>query len=423
MSANRSLDSESAPRGRSLKTLTISLAIASVLLVLGIASRPRPGENAERLRQDATKAAEQGRWNEAEAILSRVTDPTPADWLLRALVATSLNQPDAAIDFLAKIPPDGPLAARVALVASRAELGRFRARPMEDALHRALRLDPKLAEARRSLIYLYGVQGRRLELLDQFAALAEQGSLSFELVKNWCIAHQEQIQEPDKLKSTLEHFVKNDPDDRWSRLGLARVYRRLGQFDRSRECLAPLPDSDPEARAGRAEVEFDRGNLEEVTALLADGPADHPKLARLRGQVALNRQDGPSALKFFRLSDAAEPNHGETLYGLAQALRIVGDRAAAEPYSRRASAQRAFRDQLTNMTDNHDSKAVFCRRLASECEAAGYLLEARAWYRLAVIADPSDVEAQESVLRLSSTGSRPEGTARPSASANISKTN
>jgi hypothetical protein len=139
--------------------------------------------------------------------------------------------------------------------------------------------------------------------------------------------------------------------------------------------------------------------------------------------VALNRQDGPSAVRFFRLSDAAEPNHGETLYGLAQALRIVGDRAAAEPYARRAAAQRTFRDHLNNLNDNHDSKAVFCCRLASECEAAGYLPEARAWYRLAVIADPSQVQAQEALLRLSSTGSGPDGATRPTASANFSKTN
>ena len=120
---------------------------------------------------------------------------------------------------------------------------------MEEALRRALQLDPKLAEARWSLVYLYGIQGRRPESLEQFAALVDQGPVSFTLVRYWCISHQEQIQEPEESRSTLEQFVKNDPEDRRSRLALARVYRRLGQFDRSRECLAPLPDTDPDARA------------------------------------------------------------------------------------------------------------------------------------------------------------------------------
>ena len=243
-------------------------------------------------------------------MLSRLTDPTPDDWLLRAVVATSLHEPEASSRYLARIPRDGHFAAQVALVTSRADLCRFRARPMEDALRRALRLDPKLAEARRSLVYLYGYQGRRLELLEQFAALAEQGPLTFDLVEHWCIAHQEQINEPDKLKSTLERFVENDPDDRMSRLGLARVLRQLGRFDPAKDCLARLPESDPDARASRAEIEFDRGNMEAVGRLLADGPRDHPKLARLRGHLALNRQNGAEAVRCFRLSDSAEPNHG-----------------------------------------------------------------------------------------------------------------
>ena len=402
MTANRRLAPVSVPRGRWPTILAIAFATA-VFLSAAFVLRYGSGTDGAVLRQDATKAAQQSQWAEAEAILARLPEPTPSDWLLRAVVATSLNRPEAAADYLAKIPPGGPLAARVALVAGRVELGRSRARPMEEALRRALQLDPKLAEARRSLVFLYGMQGRRAELLGQFAALAEQGPLTFSLVEHWCIAHQEQIEEPADLKPTLEKFVAADTDDRWSRLGLARAYRRLGLFDRSREVLAPLPDSDPEARAGRAEIEFDRGDFDALAVLLADGPEDHPRLARLRGQLALNRNDGPAALRYFRLSDGAEPNHAETLYGLAQALRLVGQRAEAEPYSRRASAQRAFRDHLTTLAKNsQESRAVLCCRLAAECEASAYLPEARAWYRLALVGDPLNREAQEGLFRLSS---------------------
>ena len=98
--------------------------------------------------------------------------------------------------------------------------------------------------------------------------------------------------------------------------------------DRAKDCLAPLPESDADATASScAEVEFDRGDIDAVKRLLADGPPDHRKLARLRGHLALNRQDGAEAVRCFCLSDAAEPNHGETLYGLAQAAetrRAIG---------------------------------------------------------------------------------------------------
>lgn len=389
------------PRARSRKTLMIGLSGVTVLLGFLIVIRPRLVANPELLRQQATKAAQQGRWDEAEAALGRLTDPTPADWLLKAVVATSLKQPEAALGYLAKIPPNGPLAARVALVTSRVELSRFRARPTEDALLTALRIDPKLAEARRSFVYLYGVQGRRFELLEQFTALAGQGPLTFDLVRNWCIAHFDEIKEPDELKSTLEQFVENDPDDRWSRLALARVYRRLGLLDRARECLATIAESDAEARACRAEIEFERGDLEAIKVLLEGGPRDHPKLERLRGQLALKCQDSPSAVRHFRLSDESEPNNGETLYGLAQALKIVGDRAAAEPYARRAEAYQNLRVHLIRDDNRQESQVDFCCRLGSDCEAANFLPEARAWYRLALLADPLQQQAQQALFRLS----------------------
>lgn len=391
-------------RGRSV--LSIGLVLVLILLAAGVACRSRGGADDEHLRLEARKAAQKGRWDAAESLLARLNDPTSEDWLLRAVVATSLNRPDVALRCIDRIPPDGPLAARVALVTGRAELARFRARPAEEALRRALRLDPGLAEARRSLVFLHGTQGRRAELQEQFAALAEKGPLTFELIEHWCIAHQEQINEPDKLKPALERFVENDPDDRMSRLGLARVQRQLGQFDRAMETLARLPDSDADARASRAEIEFDQGNLETVSSLLAGGPPDHPVLARLRGQIALNRQNAAEAIRWFRLSDAADPNHSQTVYGLAQALRMAGDRAAAQACSRRADAQRALRDHLTNVAANRESRPTLCCRLAADCEAAGYLPEARAWYRLAIAYDPTNQQAQRSLYRLTSSGGK-----------------
>ena len=170
--------------------------------------------------------------------------------------------------------------------------------------------------------------------------------MTFELVNDWCGAHQEQISEHENVQSTLERFVENDPDDRMSRIGLARLYRQLRWYDRAKECLAGLSDSDPGARACRAEIEFDRGDVEAVTSLLADGPRDDAKLARLRGRLALGHRAVAEAVRWFRLSDAAEPNHSETLYELAQALRLIGDRAAAEPLARRAEAHRVLLEDL-----------------------------------------------------------------------------
>jgi tetratricopeptide (TPR) repeat protein len=394
-------------RGRAVRVAAIATAIA-LLAFVGMALFMASWSNPDELRRAATEASAAGRWSEADDALRRLAAPTPKDWVLRAAAANNLNDNAAALAYLSRVPPDGPLGAQAALITARIERARYRARPLEQALLRALRLDSTLIEARRLLVFLYGTQGRRVELLAQFALLADEGPLTFDLIRHWCIAHQEQINDPADLKTTLERFVANDPDDRWSRLGLGNVLRQLDRLDQAIQILAPLPESDAEARACRAEVEFARGDLDAVARLVAGPPENHAKLARLRGRLALNRQEGNAALRFFRLSDAVEPNRFETIYGLAQALRQTGDRAAAAPYAQRADAHRALRGLLGRSVDADEPKEALSMRMASACEAAGYVPEARAWYRLATSLDPLDERAQQALYRLSaSTESTP----------------
>jgi hypothetical protein len=391
--------SGSSRRGRLFK-------VAAFVIVIGagawlVAGGRRSGPNVDQLRERARAAAEAGQWREAQAALSQVAESTDVVWLLRATAAQHLNENDAAAGYLAKIPPGGPLDVQVALVAARVESARFHARPLERAATRALQIDPKLVEVRWLLVSLYGAQGRKPELLEQLAALSELSPPDHELLTYWCIAHEDTINDAAKLKLDLERFVENDPEDRWSRLGLANAYRRLVQFDRARHAVAPLAESDVEARAARAEIELDRGNLDAAASLLADGPETHAKLARLRGRLALNRHDATSALRSFRLADAAERNHWETLFGLAQALRLVGDPAAAEPYARRAEAHRALRDLTIHIAEPGEPPTIVSCRVAAACEAAGYVPEARAWYRFALSRDPLHEPAQKALFRLS----------------------
>jgi tetratricopeptide (TPR) repeat protein len=371
-----------------------------MLAASGFRSRP----NVEALREKAVAAAQAGRWREADTALQQITEPTPVIWLLRAAAANNLNDHDSAIAHLSRVPREGPLGAQAALVEAKVELARFRARPLEKALRRALELDPKLEEARRLLVSLYSTQGRRALLLEQYRALAEQSPPTHDLLREWCNAHLETGLIAPEVRSDLERYVENDPADRWSRLGLANVLRRLVQYDRARDTLRPLPESDPDARAARAEIELDRGDLGAAASLLSEGPEKHAQLARLRGRLALAQRDGPAAVRWFRIADAAEPNHWETLYGLAQALRLAGETAAAEPYARRADAHRNLRDlTLLHIAEKGEPTPLVACRVATACEAAGYLPEARAWYQFALRYDPFHEQAQKALFRLSAT--------------------
>jgi uncharacterized protein HemY len=392
-------------RAPSNRFWAVVMLVGIVASASTVAMIRRSAPNPEQLRLIATDAASAGLWAEAEDALARIKNRTDADRILQAFVANEQKNYEAASQYLDQVTSDGPDAARVALLRGRIELGRFHARRSEEGLLRAVRLDPKLVEARRLLVYLYGLQSRRHELLEQFSALSEQNALNLESIRHWCIAHQDIIQEPAALRADLEQFVAHDPSDRASKLGLANVYRQLRLFREAAEAVSDLSDSDPDVRATRAEIEFDRGDLPAAARILEGGPQDHPRLARLRGRLASSRLEWPLAVQCFRIAEAAEPNHAETVYGLSRALRFAGDPAAAEPYTRRGAAIRTLRESLE--PGKYLDPQLACVKLAAICEAAGYFPEARACYRIIISVDPLNDEAQRAVFRLSA--QKPQG--------------
>jgi tetratricopeptide (TPR) repeat protein len=398
-------------RRRILVLASLIVVIAAGVLVAAAGSRSRP--SVDELRERAVAAAQLGNWREADAALKQIAEPTPVIWLLRAATANNLNDHDSAIAYLLRVPTDGDLGTQAALLEAKVELARFRARPLEKALRRALELDPKLDEARWMLLDLYGTQGRRRLAVDQYRVLAERSPPSHDLLRQWCNAHLEYGVISPELAPILQRYVETDPEDRWSRLGLAHVYRRLLDYERAHDVLRPLPETDPDARAARAEIELDRGNLSAAASLLAEGPEKHIRLARLRGRLALILGDGPKAVRCLRVADELEPNHWETLYRLAQALRLVGDRAAAESYTRRSDAHRRLRDlTLLHIAEKDEPTPLVACRVAAACEAADYLPEARAWYQFALRYDPFNEKAQKALFRLSTPDGASSSTSR-----------
>jgi Flp pilus assembly protein TadD len=124
-------------------------------------------------------------------------------------------------------------------------------------------------------------------------------------------------------------------------------------------------------------------------------------LARLRGRFALAHGDGPAAVRHFRAAYAAEPDDRDTVFGLGTALAVAGDRDAAAPFLRDSEAYDALGALLTRAANpaNHNDAALM-RALGAACESVHRLPEARAWYNLAVQANPLDEEAQKALYRL-----------------------
>jgi Flp pilus assembly protein TadD len=207
--------------------------------------------------------------------------------------------------------------------------------------------------------------------------------------------------EAAEIVETLKKCLEADPNDRWARIGMAEGLRDLGRFDEADAALAPLPESDPVARAGRVRIALDRGDAQTANSLLEAGPTNDVELALLRGRFALARGDGPEAVRQFRIAHDLNPNLREAVLGLGQALKNTGDLAGAAPFTEEARKHERLGSlvQKAAAEKNRDDPALI-RDLGAACADLGRLPEARAWYSLAVNRDPLDTKAQAGLAQV-----------------------
>lgn len=386
---------------KQLAGLGMMLVAGGALAIWAIAGLDRPDPDALwRRAQLELRSGRIDRAAEATTRLARLRTPTPSDWMLLGQVALAQNRPDEALEDLQRVPDGHGLAPRARLMAGQIDLRRHRVRPAEKALRRALELDPKLIQARKELIYVYGVQLRRKELSEQFRALAGLTPLTFDNVFHWCLTRNT-LWEPLEISLIMTRFLQADDGDRWSRLSLAESQRQLGKLEDAERTLAVLPPADVEARVIRIRLALDRGDDRAAETLLKDGTAEHAELARLRGRFALTRRDGPSALRHFREAYRLEPDNRDTLFGLSNALSMVGNQAESD----RFRAISRDHDRLGTLlqraaTPGKRDDPRLLRELGAACETIHRLPEARAWYNLAISQNPLDAEAQQAISRL-----------------------
>jgi thioredoxin-like negative regulator of GroEL len=391
-----------------LAALTLALALTAAAWV-----RSQPN----RLYQRAQAEAHAGQYDQAAATLGRldrIHGPTPNLRLLRAQVAGALGRTEAAVAELRAIPDEDSLAPLARLSEGQLEARRGRLQAAEAAFQATLKLTPQCAQARRELVYIYSVQRRLPELDEQLNALSEEGQLDLQHLLHWgMVRHTEWDAEQDMVG--LKRYLAADPDDRYSRLALAEAQRQPGQTTAALETLAPLPDSDPDARAARTALALATGDRPAAAALLAGGPADGPALNRLRGELAMAGGDFRAAVAAFRDALAAEPTDPAVKYRLAMALTACGDRAAAEPLLAACRLHNELGKLLHRAKTEGLKDETLALRIGLACAEAGRPLEARAWLNWFIARNPLEPRAQAALRRLeraAPAGERPDP-ARP----------
>jgi len=162
-----------------------------------------------------------------------------------------------------------------------------------------------------------------------------------------------------------------------------------------------MPSSDPGARTKRVLLAIDRSDLAAAESLLAEGSDNDPELAKLRGQLALRRRDGSTAVRHFRIALSADPIDRVALAGMGTALGLIGQPDAARPYLEAAGRHDALWKLVSRAATTegeHDPKLP--HQLGMACAAIGRNQEARAWLRLAISRNPIDAESQQTLFEL-----------------------
>jgi tetratricopeptide (TPR) repeat protein len=386
------------------------VSLALVVLVAGYLGlrmiRGGPA-SADAIWEQAQQDFSAGRYELVESALGRLGQlraPTPLDWFLRAQLALYRNNIDQALLDLARVPDDHYMAAQARLLAGQTELRRNRVRLAEELLRHALNLDPRLVQAHRELIYIYGMQLRRREVGAEFTALANLKELTFENVFHWCLLRNNSW-EPGEAVQSLSSYVAADPADRSSRLALAENYLRMDRLDDAESTIAGLARDDSEAVELRARIALERQDLDQADHQLDLGRVGDPLVARLRARLALSRGDVKSAVANYRASYAADPDNRESTFGLVAALERSGEKQAANALRETAGKL----DRLNSLIQRAALPAArgdagLMRQLGAACAALDRKGEARAWYKLAIDLDPLDSESQQALFRLNDPG-------------------
>ena len=358
------------------------LAGLVVALAAGFGWRAVPSRtDPDRLWVEAEKAFLAGRWDLARASLKRlgrVRSRTGLDLMLEAQLAVAEGQPVEAFASLSRIPEDHAIASQGHLLAARLWREQHCLKKAEAELRRALQLKPGLLEARKELIYILGIQARRIEVDTEFHALARLTPLTHHDLFTWALTHFTHWS-PDIVED-LDGFIKADPDDRYSRLAVVELLLdRPGEEVDSyiQRILEPLSEADPDALALRIEFAFNRGHVAEAERLLARAPANHPRTSRIRGEIALRSHDFDSAISCFKGALTGEPYDRVSPMHLAQALQLKGDKAAADVYRNRVERLNKVYNLIIRVrSPNRQNRVSDLAELGKACEEAGLIEEA-----------------------------------------------
>ena len=176
-------------------------------------------------------------------------------------------------------------------------------------------------------------------------------------------------------RTRLAKLIENEPTNLSLLVAAARYQTLAGEFDPAIDRLEKLrrtrlEDLTVAAALAEAFVESDR--LEEAGRLLDSTPPYNNMepwlLTRMRGEIALHREQWSDALKHFGTVLEADPANAPAQMGLAMAYEKLGDKDNHQEALRRSGVLAKIRVNLGSVQS--DAEAA-CLDLATQCRAIG----------------------------------------------------
>jgi tetratricopeptide (TPR) repeat protein len=286
----------------------------------------------------------------------------------------------------------------------------------EAALTEALRLDPLVPEAGWGLLNQYYQEWRAREA--QALALRlhaiepdprDRVQYLLELVRQ-----DAQPPDPASVAEVLGPIVAARPDQDRPTLTLGTALVLASRIDDGLALLQQYVEAHPDSAEGwdallngldrASKPELFLRAIEQVPPEMLAGP----RFARHRAFAAQERGDWPAAAAAYAEAVEHDPLVPDLLYRLGLALRNAGRAEEAEAVLARHAAYKAGMAEVRALYDEANGRAGLgytadaglYRRLADLRERMSRPAEARAWYALALEADPADAEARAALARL-----------------------
>ena len=347
-------------RGRSRRRFSNRTLIVLIVLLIPLGYLSFRSVRVYQLRSMAFEANElrnAGKWRTLEPLAvkwGQADQTTAIPWLFAAECAERLGAPDRMAQYLEQIPQEDPRAPDLLLELATIYFGPLN-RPQQgvQACERALQLVPEHREARRRLIFYYGITMQREKVIELTRDTIRIGSDTQEtyvylLGANWLSFSNAYELNGKWLQSMSNEEVygiaealhwrgatKNDPSVAQLPEADRERIRKAEQAEMLKKYFARFPKN-TELLAFFLEESSVRGDVDEVEKLLAEVPASAAKDNRFwhyKGWYHANLSEWQEAEKCYRKALELHPYAWRSQFELADVLRKSGDLREVERLS------------------------------------------------------------------------------------------